>query len=68
MSTNIDAQKGRGRPEKRWIQYVEKDMRAKGVNADLICDDICKCKQVVVNDFRPGHQDDDDTAGILVDR
>lgn len=38
MNMNFDGWKGRGRPKKRWMDCVKKDMSEKGVN-DLVTSD-----------------------------
>jgi hypothetical protein len=38
MNMNVDGQPSRGRPKKRWMDYVKDDMRIKGVNMEMTSD------------------------------
>jgi hypothetical protein len=35
---NVDGLSSRGRPKKRWMEYVKDDMRIKGVSMEMMSD------------------------------
>jgi hypothetical protein len=40
MSMNVEGHPRRGRPKKRWMDYVKDDMRIKGVSMEMTSDGV----------------------------